>query len=77
MAGFKSSYKVIVTILTIYTFKTNFSLGIFTSIFALLTMILMLIYKHYDKNPKTNKFVLYLLLLIQKTLPMTFINIIT
>ena len=61
-AGFKSTYKVIVTILTIYTFKTNFSLGIFTSIFSLTTMLLLMIYKKFDHNPKLNKFATYLIL---------------
>lgn len=62
LSGFKNSYKVIVTILTIYTFKTNFSLGIFTSIFSLATIFMLLLYKKYDNNPKLNKFVVYLLI---------------
>jgi len=62
VTGFKTTYKFLVTILTIYTFKTNLSLGIFTSIFAIVTMILLIIYKRFDSSPKVNKFIIYLLL---------------
>ncbi len=62
VAGVKNTYSIIVTILTIYTFKTDFSLGVFTSIFSLLTMGLLILYKRSDKNPKVNKKIIYGLL---------------
>ena len=62
IAGVKTTYSIIVTILTIYTFKTDLSLGVFTSIFSLLTMGLLMLYKKGDSNPKVNKKVIYCLL---------------
>jgi len=61
IAGIKSTYNVIVVILTIYIFKTNLSLGIYTSIFSLVTITCLLLYKKADPNPKFNKFIIYLL----------------
>lgn len=50
-AGAKDSFKTLIIILTILTFKTNLSLGIFTSIFSIISTILLLIYKRFeDKN---------------------------
>lgn len=60
LAGIKTTYKTIVIVLTIYIFKTNLSLGIFTSIFSLFTMIVLIAYRKTDKNPKINKFAIYL-----------------
>ncbi len=62
LAGFKSTYKTIMIILTVYTFKTNLSLGIFTSIFSLITILLLMLFKKYDDNPRLNKTVVYLVL---------------
>ncbi len=61
IAGIKSTYNVIVVILTIYIFKTNLSLGIYTSIFSLVTIVCLLAYKKADPNPKFNKFIIYLI----------------
>ena len=61
IAGIKTSYKTIVIILTIYIFKTNLSLGIFTSIFSLFTMIVLIAYRKCDHNPKVNKFAIYMI----------------
>ena len=60
VAGVKTTYKTIVIVLTIYIFKTNLSLGIFTSIFSLFTMIALIAYRKADPNPKVNKFAIYL-----------------
>ena len=62
LVGPKSTFKIIVIILTIYTFKTNVSLGIFTSLFSFATMALLLLYKKIDDNPKINKLAIYLLI---------------
>ena len=62
LAGIKTTYQIIVIILTVYTFKTNFSLGILSSFFSLGAMILLMLYKKFDPSPKLNKFVVYLLL---------------
>ena len=62
LAGIKTTYQIIVIILTVYTFKTNFSLGILSSLFSLGAMILLMLYKKFDPSPKLNKFVVYLLL---------------
>ncbi|MBR2391715.1 MAG: MFS transporter [Clostridia bacterium] len=62
VAGFKSTYSVIVIILTVYTFKTNLSLGIFTSLFSLVTIFLLMLYKKIDNSPKVNKLAIYLIL---------------
>lgn len=61
IAGIKSTYNVIVVILTIYIFKTNLSLGIYTSIFSLVTILCLIGYRKADPNPKFNKFIIYLL----------------
>ena len=60
VAGVKTTYKTIVIVLTIYIFKTNLSLGIFTSIFSLFTMMALIAYRKADPNPKVNKFAIYL-----------------
>ena len=60
LAGIKTTYKTIVIVLTIYIFKTNLSLGIFTSIFSLFTMLVLIAYRKTDKNPRINKFAIYL-----------------
>ena len=60
--GPKNTYNIIVVILTIYTFKTNLSLGLFTSIFSFATMALLLLFKKFDNSPKVNKFLIYLLI---------------
>lgn len=62
LAGFKNTYKIIVVILTIYTFKTNLSLGLFTSAFSIITILLLLLYKIIDNKPHVNKFFIYLLI---------------
>ncbi len=59
LAGFKSTYKTIMIILTIYTFKTNLSLGLFTSIFSLATILLLMLFKKYDNSPKLHKPTVY------------------
>ena len=53
-ASFKSTYKILIVILTIYTFKTNFSLGILSSIFAIISTILLIVYKKFENNKKLN-----------------------
>lgn len=60
IAGVKSTYNVVVVILTIYIFKTNLNLGIFTSIFSLITILSLIAYRKGDNNPKINKFSIYL-----------------
>lgn len=61
IAGIKTCYKTVVIVLTIYIFKTNLSLGIFTSIFSLFTMLVLIAYRKTDKNPKVNKFAIYMI----------------
>ena len=61
LAGIKTTYKTVVIILTIYIFKTNLSLGLFTSIFSLVTSLALIAYRKGDKNPKVIKFVIYML----------------
>lgn len=58
--GPKNTYNMIIVVLTIYTFKTNLSLGMFTSIFSFATMALLLLFKKVDGNAKINKFAIYL-----------------
>ncbi len=62
LAGVKNSYKIIVIILTVYTFKTNLSLGLLSSAFSLVAMLLLMIYKRFDPNPKMNKLLVYIIL---------------
>ena len=59
LAGFKSTYKTIIIVLTIYTFKTNLNLGLFTSAFSLATILLLMLFKKYDESPKLNKALVY------------------
>ena len=62
IAGFKNTYQIIVVILLVYTFKTNLSLGLFTSLFSIITILLLLLYRYVDKKPHINKFAIYLLI---------------
>lgn len=55
LAGAKGLYKTLIVILTIYTFKTNLSLGFFTSAFAIASTLLLLIYKHFEDKNKINR----------------------
>ncbi len=71
VAGVKTTYKTIVIVLTIYIFKTNLSLGIFTSIFSLATMIALIAYRKADPNPKINKFAIYMIVGILPVLALT------
>lgn len=59
LAGFKNGYKIIVVILTIFTFKTNVNLGIFTSLFSLVTMLLLMLYKKFENQPRPVQFWIY------------------
>ena len=61
-SGFKQTYYVLVVVLTVYIFKKDSLLGIYTSIFSLVTMLCLVIYKLLDNNKKVNKFIIYLLL---------------
>ena len=60
LSGCKSTFPTLIVILTIFTFKTNLSLGIFTSIFSVFTTILLLLYKKYENHPKLNTLLLFL-----------------
>jgi YQGE family putative transporter len=77
IAGVKTTYKTIVIVLTIYIFKTNLSLGIFTSIFSLLTMLALIAYRKADPNPKVNKFAIYLTIGVLPALALVAMLIIT
>ena len=60
LAGIKTTYKIVIIILTIFAFKTNFSLGAFSSIFSLITIGLLLLYRKCEHKPKVNKLAIYL-----------------
>lgn len=59
-SGFKTTYNILVVALTVYIFKKDSILGVYTSIFSLITALLIVLYKLVDKNPKVNKFAIYL-----------------
>ena len=61
-SGFRATYNSLVVILTVYIFTTNALLGACTSIFALLTIICLFLFKFADNNKKINKFVIYMIL---------------
>jgi len=63
-AGFKSTYKIFIIVLTIYVFKTNFSLGILTSIFSITTTIILIIFKKFEYHKRMNKLVVYMIVSI-------------
>ena len=54
-----SSMKTLVVIITVMTFQTSFNLGVLTSIFALISMIALYLFKKYY-NKKNSKTILYL-----------------
>lgn len=60
LAGIKTTYKIVIIILTIFAFKTNLSLGILSSIFSLITIGLLMLYRRAEDKPKTNKLLIYL-----------------
>lgn len=63
-AGFKTTYKVLIVILTIYAFNTNLSLGILTSIFSIVTTILLIIFKRIENFQKLNRLSIYMIISI-------------
>ena len=67
LAGIKTTYKIVIIILTIFAFKTNLSLGILSSVFSVITIGLLMLYRKSEDNPKTNKLAIYL---IVGTLPL-------
>lgn len=59
-AGIKTTYKIVIIILTIFAFKTNLSLGILSSVFSVITICLLTLYRKSEPNPKTKKLAIYL-----------------
>ena len=62
IAGVKTTYKIIVIVITVYIFKKNLSLGIYTSIFSLITILFLIAYKYVDDHTTFNKLPIYLFL---------------
>ena len=60
LSGCKSTFPTLIVILTIFTFKTNLSLGILTSIFSIFTTTLLILYKKYENHPKLNTLLLFM-----------------
>lgn len=60
LAGIKTTYKIVIIILTIFAFKTNLSLGLLSSIFSIITIALLVLYRKFEDNPKTKKLLIYL-----------------
>lgn len=60
LAGIKTTYKIVIIILTIFAFKTNLSLGILSSVFSIITIGLLVLYRKFEDNPKTKKLLIYL-----------------
>lgn len=60
LAGIKTTYKIVIIILTIFAFKTNLSLGLLSSVFSLITIGLLILYRKAEDKPKTNKLLIYL-----------------
>ncbi len=60
LAGIKTTYKIVIIILTIFAFKTNLSLGLLSSIFSIITIGLLVLYRKFEDNPKTKKLLIYL-----------------
>ncbi len=60
LAGIKTTYKIVIIILTIFAFKTNLSLGLLSSVFSLVTIGLLILYRKSENNPKTKKLPIYL-----------------
>ena len=61
-SGFRATYNSLVVILTVYIFASNTILGACTSVFALLTIICLMLFKMADNNKKINKCVIYVVL---------------
>lgn len=59
LSGIKNTYKLVLTVLILYSFKTNVGLGLFTSISSVITMGLLLLFKLYDSKPNLNKLAIY------------------
>ena len=62
LSGIKNTYKLLLTVLILFAYKTNFGLGLFTSISSLVTMGLLVLFKVFDNKPKTNKFAIYFII---------------
>ncbi len=50
--GFKTIFATLFSIVTIYTFKTNVKLGIFTSISSVVSIVTLLLFKRFTKEGK-------------------------
>lgn len=61
LAGIKTTYKIVIIILTIFAFKTNLSLGLLSSVFSIITIGLLMLYRKAENNPKTHKLAIYLI----------------
>ena len=62
LAGIKTTYKIVMIILTIFAFKTNLSLGVLSSIFSLITIGILVLYSKTEHSPKINKLAIYLII---------------
>lgn len=62
--GFKTIFSTLFSIITIYTFKTNFKLGIFTSISAIVSILSLIIFKKFTKEGSRAPFYLSLSILL-------------
>lgn len=62
--GFKTIFATLFSIITIYTFKTNFKLGIFTSISAIVSILSLIIFKRLTKEGSRAPFYLSLSVLL-------------
>ena len=58
-SGFRATYPSLVVILTVYIFSSNTKLGACTSIFALITIICLMLFKLVDNNKHFNKLAIY------------------
>jgi hypothetical protein len=61
-AGFKNTFKALIVILTIYAFNTNLSLGVLTSVFSIITTILLVIYRKMETLPKLHRLPIFMII---------------
>ena len=73
--GLSSIISPLNTILIMLSFDSNFSLGILTSVFALMTMVMLIVFKRFTKLGKRNYFYIIFSIIPIVAMALLFVNV--